>query len=188
HLEAAKALITTLPVDAHNLFVVLTVREINPGLAIISRASDEQSDVKLKRAGATNVIMPDKIGGKRMAKLVAQPDIVEFVDYIMLQSAENVVLEELEHAKTYLTGSFPLRFSNSPRIAGMLVGMQQENLGIDYLDSRNAYIEAVTLEDAKRVAAELFQPDKLTVVVVGKPQDVEATRAAPEEAGPAPRG
>ena len=103
-------------------------------------------------------------------------------------AAEGPSAEGLEHAKTYLTGSFPLRFSNSPRIAGMLVGMQQENLGIDYLERRNAYIEAVTLEDAKRVAAELFQPDKLIVVVVGKPQDVEATRAAPEEVSPEPRG
>ena len=91
--------------------------------------------------------------------------------------------EELENAKTYLTGSFPLRFSNSPRIAGMLVGMQQEDLGIDYLDKRNALIEAVTLEDAKRVAARLFQPDNLTVVVVGKPEGIEATRRAPQTGG-----
>ncbi len=86
-------MITTLPVDADNLFVVLTAKEINPSLKIISRASADHSDVKLKRAGATNVIMPDKIGGQRMAKLVAQPDIVEFVDFMLLQSIENVVLE-----------------------------------------------------------------------------------------------
>jgi voltage-gated potassium channel len=94
-LENARALITTLPLDADNLFVVLSAKEINPGLTIISRASVDRADTKLKRAGATNVIMPDKIGGQRMAKLVAQPDIVEFVDYMMLQSTENVVLDEL---------------------------------------------------------------------------------------------
>ena len=93
NLESARAMITTLPVDADNLFVVLTAKEINPGLKIISRASADNSDVKLKRAGATNVIMPDRVGGQRMAKLVAQPDIVEFVDYMLLQSIENVVLE-----------------------------------------------------------------------------------------------
>ncbi len=92
--------------------------------------------------------------------------------------------EELEKAKTYLTGSFPLRFSNSPRIAGMLVGMQQEDLGIDYLDRRNDYIEAVTLEDARRVAAELLHPDRLTVVVVGKPEGIEPTMPAHEEVEP----
>lgn len=94
-LPYAKALISTLPVDADNLFVVLTAKEANPELTIISRASMDHADVKLKRAGANNVIMPDKIGGQRMAKLVAQPDIVEFVDFMLLQSAENVVLEEI---------------------------------------------------------------------------------------------
>jgi len=97
--ERAKALITTLPVDADNLYVVLTAKELNPGMTIISRASNEHSDQKLKRAGATNVIMPDRIGGQRMAKLVAQPDVVEFLDYIMLQSAENVSLEEVSCSK-----------------------------------------------------------------------------------------
>jgi voltage-gated potassium channel len=94
-IELAKALITTLPVDADNLLVVLTAREMNPSLTIISRASDEHSDSKLRRAGANNIIMPDKIGGTRMAKLVTQPDIVEFLDFIMLQSSENMALEEI---------------------------------------------------------------------------------------------
>lgn len=94
-VENAKALITTLPVDADNLFVVLSAKERNPNLVIISRASEEHSDSKLKRAGATNIIMPDKIGGQRMAKLVTQPDVVEFLEYIMLQSSENITLEEI---------------------------------------------------------------------------------------------
>ncbi|MBN1118537.1 MAG: potassium channel protein [Bacteroidales bacterium] len=97
--EKAKALISALPVDADNLFVVLTARELNPDMIIISRATNEHSDVKLKRAGANNVIMPDRIGGQRMAKLVAQPDVVEFLDYIMLQSSENVALEEVSCSK-----------------------------------------------------------------------------------------
>ena len=94
-VENAKALITTLPVDADNLFVVLTAKELNPKMTIISRASDEQTDVKLRRAGATNIIQPDRIGGQRMAKLVAQPDVVEFLDYIMLQTSESVTLKEI---------------------------------------------------------------------------------------------
>lgn len=99
--EKAKALITTLPIDADNLFVVLTARELNPNMTIISRASNENSYIKLKRAGATNIIQPDRIGGQRMAKLVAQPDVVEFLDYIMLQSAENVTLEEVNCNKLH---------------------------------------------------------------------------------------
>jgi len=89
--------------------------------------------------------------------------------------------EELEAAKRYLTGSFPLRFNSSDNIAGMLVGMQMEDLGIDYLERRNDYIEAVTLEQARRVAGRLYKPDALTVVVVGTPEGVTATREAPND-------
>jgi voltage-gated potassium channel len=95
NIENAKALITALPKDADNLFVVLSARELNPNLKIISRASDAQSVKKLKSAGATNVIMPDRIGGQRMAKLVTQPDVIEFLDYIMLQTPDEVYIEEV---------------------------------------------------------------------------------------------
>ncbi len=91
----ARALVTALPNDADNLFVVLSARELNPNLKIISRASDAQTDKKLKSAGATNVIMPDRIGGQRMAKLVAQPDVIDFLDFIMLQDPDEVYLEEI---------------------------------------------------------------------------------------------
>ena len=76
---------------------------------------------------------------------------------------------ELDNAKTYLTGSFPLQLSSTGRIARTLVSIQIENLGIDYLDKRNSYIDKVTIEDARRVAKRLFDPDRLTVVVVGDP-------------------
>ncbi|PLX09766.1 MAG: potassium channel protein [Marinilabiliales bacterium] len=95
-IERARALITTLPNDADNLFVVLSAKEVHPDLKIISRASDDNSDKKLRRAGATNIIMSDKIGGQRMAKLVAQPDVVEFLDHIMIQQKNDVSLEEID--------------------------------------------------------------------------------------------
>ena len=95
-IRKAKALITALPNDADNMFVVLTAAEMNPSLKIISRASDFRSDTKLRRAGATNVIMPDRIGGQRMAKLVIQPDVVEFVEYILLQRSKDVQLMEID--------------------------------------------------------------------------------------------
>jgi voltage-gated potassium channel len=95
NLEKASALITTLPVDADNLFVVLTARQMNPQLRIISRASYDQSDMKLRLAGANNVIMPDKIGGQRMAKMIIHPDVVEFLDYLMIQASESGAIEEV---------------------------------------------------------------------------------------------
>ncbi len=100
----AKALITTLPMDADNLFIVLTARTLNPKLTIISRASEDNSDKKLKLAGADNVIMPDKLGGAHMASLVMKPDVMEFVDYITGQGGDNIRLEEITFAN--LSGEY----------------------------------------------------------------------------------
>jgi len=98
NISKAKALITAIPDDAANVYVCLTARELNPDIRIISRSSKLQSDNKLKRAGANNVIMPDFLGGRRMAKLVAQPDVIEFVDKILLQSIKGVNLLEVSCA------------------------------------------------------------------------------------------
>jgi len=128
-IEKARALIATLPVDADNLFVVLSAREMNPNLIIISRASLDHSDVKLKRAGANNVIMPDKIGGKRMAKLVAQPDIVEFIDYMLLQSSENIVLEELscQNIASCFAGKSIRELDIRNETSANIIGMKRED-------------------------------------------------------------
>ncbi len=91
----AKALITTLPIDADNLFIVLSARTLNSQITIISRASEDNTDKKLKIAGANNVIMPDKLGGAHMASLVMKPDVMEFVDYITGQGGDNIRLEEI---------------------------------------------------------------------------------------------
>jgi len=94
-LENAKSLITALPSDADNLFVVLSARQINNNFTIISRASNDSSYNKLKIAGASNVIMPDKIGGEHMASLVVTPDLVEFVDKLKISEESSTNLEEI---------------------------------------------------------------------------------------------
>ncbi len=91
----AKAIITTLPVDADNLFIVLTARNLNKNITIISRASEDNSDTKLKIAGANNVIMPDRVGGAHMASLVMKPDVMEFIDHITAEGGNNISLEEI---------------------------------------------------------------------------------------------
>jgi len=91
----ASNLITTLPSDADNLFVVLSARQLNKKLTIVSRASDDPSDSKLRIAGANNVIMPDKLGGDHMASLLVTPDIVEFVDMLAVDSDNATHLEEI---------------------------------------------------------------------------------------------
>jgi voltage-gated potassium channel len=94
-IARARAIITTLPEDADNVFIVLTARSLNERIVIISRASDDNSDKKLKKAGANNVIMPDKIGGAHMASLVLKPDVIEFIDYITGQGGPDINLEEI---------------------------------------------------------------------------------------------
>jgi zinc protease len=74
---------------------------------------------------------------------------------------------ELDEAKAYLTGAYPLRFDSSSSIAGQLLQIQLEDLGIDYVDKRNAMIEAVTLDDVQRVAARLLGQGQPTFVTVG---------------------
>ncbi|AOW20204.1 potassium channel family protein [Urechidicola croceus] len=107
-IEKAKNLIVALPSDADNLFVVLSARQMNKNLVIISRASDESSYKKLKIAGADNVIMPDKLGGDHMASLVVTPDIIEFVDMLSLDGEYSANLQEIvvdDLPKSYISKS-----------------------------------------------------------------------------------
>ena len=87
---------------------------------------------------------------------------------------------ELDEAKSYLIGSFPLGLDSSERIAALLVEMQMEGLGIDFLNRRAALFGAVTLDEARRVARHLLNPDGLSFVVVGDPANLRPTRSASE--------
>jgi zinc protease len=78
--------------------------------------------------------------------------------------------EELDAAKRYLTGAYPLRFDSNAAIANQLVAIQRDDLGIDYPQRRNAEVEAVTVEDVRRVAAKWLRPDDLAIVAVGRPE------------------
>lgn len=90
-IEKADTLISALPEDTDNLFVVLSARQMNVGLKIISRATEETTQKKLKLAGANNVIMPDKIGGEHMASLVVTPDLVEFLDNLSVSGEDDSI-------------------------------------------------------------------------------------------------
>lgn len=94
-IERASSLITTLPSDADNLYVVLSARQLNSSCTIVSRASIDTSNKKLKVAGADNVIMPDKLGGAHMASLVTSPDIMEFIDRLSIEGESSSNIEEL---------------------------------------------------------------------------------------------
>lgn len=107
----------------------------------------------------------------------------DFIDGITAQMqmivADGVTEQELSDAKAYLTGSYPLAFDSNAKIASNLMSARLEDLGIDYFDRRNAMVEAVTLEDVNRVAAEYLQPANFTFIVVGEPEGIEETASLP---------
>lgn len=109
-------------------------------------------------------------GNDRMAEAV---EVIK-AEWARLQS-EGVTAQEVADAKTYLTGAYPLRFDGNGRIANILVGMQMTGLPIDYAETRNDRINAVSLDEINRVASELMQPDALRFVVVGQPQGLQAS-------------
>ncbi|MGD9667695.1 MAG: M16 family metallopeptidase [Hyphomicrobiaceae bacterium] len=90
---------------------------------------------------------------------------------------------ELDNAKKYLVGSYALRFDTSSKIASQLLGLQMEGFGPDYVENRNAMIEAVSLADIKRVAAKLLDPSQLIVTVVGKPEKITTEGPAVVQGG-----
>lgn len=100
--------------------------------------------------------------------------------------ARGITEAELHDAKTYLTGSFPLSLNSTGSIASILVAVQNQRLGIDYLAKRNAFINAVSVADVDRVAKRLLTPDRLTFFVVGQPEGLTGADRR-EDAGAAPK-
>jgi zinc protease len=170
--------------DDPDFYIAYVVNYILGGGSFSSRLYEE---VREKRGLAYSIysyLNPLKHAALVMGGVATQnARVAESLDLIRAEwrrMAESGPSEaELHLAKTYLTGSYPLRFSSSGRISGMLIGMQIQDLGIDYMERRNGFIEAVTLEDARRVAARLYDADKLTVVVIGRPDGITATRPPP---------
>jgi voltage-gated potassium channel len=98
HIEVARGLIATLPSDKDNLFVILTARELNPGLRIVTRAIEDESYPKLRKAGADAVVSSNQIGGLRMASEMIRPQVVSFLDSMLRESKPVMRLEEVEVA------------------------------------------------------------------------------------------
>ena len=96
HVKSCIGVITTLADDAANVFVALTVKELNPQAHIVSRASNESAISKLMTAGVDKVVMPNQIGGRKMAKILTKPVLVEFLDLITGQGDSRLNLQEIE--------------------------------------------------------------------------------------------
>ena len=157
-VHRASSFISALPNDADNLFVVLSTRQINKTINIISRASHESSYDKLKFAGANNVILPDKIGGDHMASLVVVPGLMEFIDNLSIVGKSNINIEEVAVEKLYSSkGVKTIRDLDLRRKTGCTV--------IGYKDAKGEYI--VNPE------AEMELEPKSKIIVLGRPEQIE---------------
>ncbi|MEO6348013.1 MAG: potassium channel protein [Aquaticitalea sp.] len=157
-VDRAKTLICALPDDADNLFIVLSARQINKNLRIISRASQETSYEKLKLAGANNVILPDRIGGDHMASLVVVPDLIEFIDNLSIVGKSNINIEEISTEKLYNT-------SEVRTIKDLDLRHKTGCTVIGFKDGQGQYI--VNPE------AELRLVPNSKIIVLGRPEQIE---------------
>ncbi len=166
--------------DDEDFYAAYVMNYVLGGSGFTARLTNE---IRVKRGlayGVYSYLSPMDHAALFMGRVATENGAVaESLDIIRTELARmrdgGVSEQELIDAKTYLTGSFPLRLDSNGKIARLLVGIQLDNLGIDYIDRRNDYIEAVTLEDIRRVARRLLDPENLQVVIVGKPTNLEAT-------------
>ncbi len=156
-IERAQYLITAVPDDAANLFIVLSARQLNTNLFIISRASQITSVKKLEFAGANKVIMPDKIGGDHMASLVVMPDLITFLDQLSIEGEHTTNLEEVSIEDfTDQMDCNSLRDLDLRRKTGCTI--------IGYIDPEGNYI--INPE------ADLILQPKSKVIVLGRPEQI----------------
>lgn len=163
--------------DDPDFFAAFLMNEILGGGRFSARLMTEVREKRGLTYGIGTYLAPMDAGETVMGQFSTDntrvAEAIEVVrDEWRRMATEGVTPEELAAAKTYQTGSYPLRFDGNASIARILVGMQLQGLPIDYAQNRNDYIEAVTVEDIARVAQGLLRPDDLHFVVVGQPVGV----------------
>lgn len=164
--------------DDEDFFAAYILNEILGGRGVQSRLMEEVREKRGLTYGVSTYLVPKDHAALYLGNVASANDrIAEAIGVIRDEWArmaeEGVSAEALAEAKTYLTGAYPLRFDGNAEIAGILAGMQATDLPPDYVENRNSYIEAVTLDEINRVAGELLNPEALHFVVVGQPEGLE---------------
>lgn len=163
-------------------FVAAVLNQVLGGGSFEARLMTEVREKRGLTYGVYSYLVPKDLAAVYMGSVSSANDrIAEAIEVIRAEWAkaatEGITQSELDDAKTYMTGEYPLRFDGNGPIANIMVGMQMMGLPIDYIETRNERVEAVTLEDVKRVAGELLDPEGLHFVVVGQPIGLESTPA-----------
>ncbi len=154
----ASGLIACLPSDADNLFIVISAKQLNKKIKIVSRASNSNTVGKLKSAGAENVIMPDKIGGEHMASLLVTPDLAEFLDSIVLEGTKNINLLEVH------TDSLNPKFIDK-KIEDLKIFPQTGCKIIGYKNEDGSY--SINPDEST------IMQKKCCLIILGKPEQIE---------------
>jgi zinc protease len=166
--------------DDPDFFAAYVLNVILGGGSFEARLMEEVREKRGLTYGVYSFLVPKDYGELYMGQVASANDrVAEAIDVIRAEwekmAREGVSQDELDRAKTYLTGAYPLRFDGNGPIANIMVGMQMQGLPIDYIATRNEQVDAVTLADAKRVAARILRPDDLHFVVVGQPEGLVST-------------
>ena len=163
-----------VPRDDKDFFAAFLLNEVMGGGRFTARLMSEVREKRGLTYGIGTYLVPMDQSEMLLGQFSASNDkVAEAIDVIRAEwsriASEGITPDELAATKTYLTGSYPLRFNGNSPIARILVGMQMEGLPIDYAVTRNAQIEALTMDDIKRVAQRIFLPEALHFVIVGQP-------------------
>lgn len=175
-----------LPIDDPDYFAAYVANHILGGGGFSSRLMEEIREKRGLTYGVGTTLATGIYGqtwqGGMAGSNATTGQAVDLIKAEWDRMAQGVTDQELADAKTYLTGEYPLRFDGNGKIAGILAGMQLIGFPIDYVNTRNAKVEAVTAEDVKRVAQRLLDADDLRFVLVGRPEGIAATDEAEVEA------
>jgi zinc protease len=172
--------------DDPDWYVALVMNEILAGSGVASRLTTEIREKRGLAYGIAAGLSPLRHAGVLFGRVATRNDRVsEVLDILRAEwrrfHDDGPTPAELDAAKTYLIGSFPLSLDTTTRLAGLLVSLQVEGLGMDYVDRRAEALAAVTIDDVRRVAKRLLDPDRLRIVIVGAPKDLAgATEIAPD--------
>jgi zinc protease len=164
--------------DDPDFFTAYVLNEILGGGGFDARLMEEVREKRGLTYGVYSYIVPKDHASLYLGRVSSANDrIAEAIDVIRDEWAKmatnGVTEEELATAKTFLTGAYPLRFDGNGQIANILVGMQMDDLPTEYVNTRNDAINAITLDDIKRVAARILKPEALRFVVVGQPEGLD---------------
>lgn len=169
-----------LPLDDPDYFAAYLLAEVMGGAGFGSRLMTELRERRGLTYGANvwlaNYDLSAELAGRFATGNATAARAVDLLRAEWAKMAgQGITADELERSRTYLTGAYPLRFDGNAQIARILVGMQMDGRTPDYIATRNDRVNAVTLDQANRVAARLFRPEALRIVVVGQPEGVAPT-------------